>query len=486
MILSSPRRSVSTATPASRADRRRSRTASSAGRRGATALAVVALTAVPAAALAPAASAAAPAGATAAAPAAAPTLTVASSLGAPAVGLPATVTGAGFTAGSAVTLTFDGAPISTSAPVAADDTGAFTATIQVPAGIPVGPHALVATDAAGVTATSSRIYVFAAQTPIFGAERFTVAQQPLNTGLYQARYSLRRDALWVSSTEFKDDDTTPSKLELVDRRTLKVRRTIDVSADGGQTAFGVGVDDRHDTVWATNTLEGQATVWSQSTGRRLATLDGVDHARDIAIDPVRERAYVSAYGGNQVAVFDTKRLTRVATIDTGADSGPTSIALDVARGRLYVAALDENAVLAIDTRRNAIADRWPTGQRDVTGLGVDPIRNRVYATGTASGDVVQLDGRTGKVRWTRATGGGALSVTPDPITGRVFAANRLERSTTVLDPKDGKILANLDVGPNPNNVTLVGGTAFVVNKGEPTEAGHDTITKIAPGTVGRR
>lgn len=68
----------------------------------------------------------------------------------------------------------------------------------------------------------------------------------------------------------------------------------------------------------------------------------------------------------------------------------------------------------------------------------------------------------------------------------MFAANRLERSTTVLDPKDGKILANLDVDPNPNTVTLVGGTAFVVNQGEPTDAGHDTITRIAPGTVGRR
>ncbi|WP_026910346.1 YncE family protein [Patulibacter minatonensis] len=485
MILSSPRsaRQVGASSPA----RPVPSVPSSSARRGATALATAALVVGGPALVAAPASAADDAPAAAATAAAPPAVSITSSLGGLAVGHDATVSGTGFAPGSTISVAADGTALPSTAPIAADASGAFTATVRIPADAPLGDHEIVATAADGATAKVTDTFIAAPDVPFFGAGSFGASRTQLQNGAYQVRYSLRQDGLWVTNAEFNAVyDVVASKLQLLDRRTLKVRRTIDAKADGGQSPFGVAVDDRRNTLWTTDTVADEVSVWNQATGKRLATIDGVAHARDAVVDPLRDRVYVSAFLADEVQIFDAKTFRKIGAIPTGTASGPVSLALDPVHQRLYTTTYYGGNLVAIDTRQDRVAGTWSTGQLQTTGVGVDPVRGQVYTAGPITGDVRAFDGRTGKVLWKRPTGTAALSVAADPITGRVFVANRLARSVSVLAPRDGKVLANVEVGPSPNSVTLAGGTAYVVNKGEQTEAGHDGLTKLAPKAPGRR
>ncbi|MFJ5950247.1 hypothetical protein [Streptomyces noursei] len=63
-------------------------------------------------------------------------------------------------------------------------------------------------------------------------------------------------------------------------------------------------------------------------------------------------------------------------------------------------------------------------------------------------------------------------------TGRVLVANRTTATVSVVDPRKGAVVKTVTTGANPNHVTVVHGTAFVLAKSGSGPAGGDEVYRF--------
>lgn len=414
-------------------------------------------------------------------------------------GTTADVAGMGFEAGQKITLSANGRKLNAE-PFVVDAKGAFSGSIPVPANAAPGPFPVKA-QVEGGTAVDFEMKI-SRRLPLSGQDRFVVASEKLVRGLYQSAYSAKADAVYVTSAVGRPP-VKQSELLKVDPKTLKVvARTTPAAApapeptpgqeprEGGLYAvYGVAVDDANGTVWVTNTRQGTVAVYRQDDLALVKQFprDAVPHARDVAIDSVRGKAYSSATGEDFIAVFDTRTLEplpkiTIASGKSGKTFTPTSLALDAKGGKLYTAGLTTGEVAVIDLAAGAVEKVIALDNaRNTVGVAWDAADKRLLAVSQVSDNLHVIDVQTGKVVHDVYVGAGALNVAWDPVGKLAYISNRGANTVAVVDPASGKLVANLDGGSFPNHVTADGkGNVFAVNKssGE-DDANGDRITRIA-------
>jgi len=122
----------------------------------------------------------------------------------------------------------------------------------------------------------------------------------------------------------------------------------------------------------------------------------------VACDRGRQRVYVGNAGDDTVFVVDGRNGTLVNTIRLGGLGHPQGLALDPVRNRLYVTyALSPKyrAVAAIDASSGRILSRLVGNEKrplfGVYGVAVDPLRGWVYVT--TVDEILVLAGETLRV-----------------------------------------------------------------------------------------
>ncbi|WP_328666139.1 YncE family protein [Streptomyces sp. NBC_00322] len=308
---------------------------------------------------------------------------------------------------------------------------------------------------------------------------YTVDSAQLGQGLYQSAYSARNNVLWVTSS-VGYPPVTKTQLLKVDPSTLKVKAAYtpplkDEATGAREAVYGVAVDDVHNTVWTTNTLDNSLAVYSQRTGQHLASLPGVKHARDVVVDQQRNLAWTAGLEDGSIVAFDTRTYQEKKRVTvTGAT--PAGVAVDERTGTVYAADLTNGQLIEVspasDTPRLIPAGK---GTIDVA-LSADG--RTAYAANQASGSLAVIDLRAGVVQKEIATGAGALAVATDACTGNVYVANRESGTTSVVDPRKGIVLANLATGANTDHVVVTRGTAYVVDKAAVGAEAMDSIHRI--------
>ncbi|MFD8592341.1 beta-propeller fold lactonase family protein [Streptomyces sp. NPDC059637] len=313
---------------------------------------------------------------------------------------------------------------------------------------------------------------------------FAVTSAEVTRGLYQSAYSARNDVLWATASVGRPP-VTRSRLLKLDPDTLEVEASftppvLDPATGAVEAVYGVAVDDEHDTVWTTNTRNDSVAVYSQRTGRHLATLEDVAHAREVVVDERRDLAWASSYEDGSVVAFDTRTLKEVDRI-TLEGSGPMGLDLDARTGTVYAADLKGDRVLAFSRGSDEVRAIPVAGEG---AIGIDLTRNgrTAYVAEQTSGTVSVVDLRTGGVTRSVATGAGALSVSDDGRTGLLYVANRDSGTTTVVDPRKGTVLADLATGARSNHVTVARGAAYVLDKSASGADSADSAHRI----TGRR
>lgn len=314
---------------------------------------------------------------------------------------------------------------------------------------------------------------------------FEVTGKGLGWGHYQSAYSERNNVLWVT-TSAGFPPIQDSALLKVDPNNLSVLASYDTPMinDGTprrEAVYGVAVDDEHNTVWTTVTRENGVAVYSQQTGARVhADLGNVNHSRDVVVDEEADRAYVSANFVDGIAVFDTNTFARVGTISTGADSRPMSLDLvgggddavlystDLLTGDIYVIDTSAGSVRTIDTNGSG-----------TSGIAIDTKRNRAYIANQydpTGVDVVDL--ATGAELASIRTPAGTLNAAYDPKNDLVYVVEFHSNKVVVIDAETMKQVGDLEVGNQPNHVTVVDGTAYVVDKSQGGADWTDQVWKI--------
>lgn len=411
-----------------------------------------------------------------------------------------TATGRGFRPDQAVSLFYGQTRL---AGATANPEGGFEARLTVPANAVSGIHPIIVVADAPYDASVADLKV-SPNVPLSGADAYEVTSASPSRGVYQTAYSARRNAIFATFAVGRPP-VRQSQLMRLNADTLAVEAYITptaapprqlpanapagASTDGGVFAvYGVGVDDRNDTVWVTQSRQNTVAVYRQSDLALIRQFEPgtVNHARDIVVDQEDGKVYASATFVPEIVVFNTAtnevagRITIASTV-RGETFSAASVSYDREARRLYVASNSTNEVAIIDTRTDTVEKVYRVpGARSVIGVSHDPVTDRIYVAAQGTDNLVVLNGADGSVIADTPVGAGALNVVFEPIQRRVYVSNFGAGTVTVLDP-DGKIVANLPAPPVANHVSTDGrGNVYVAVKAGWTGDGNDTVQRIRP------
>jgi uncharacterized repeat protein (TIGR01451 family) len=155
-----------------------------------------------------------------------------------------------------------------------------------------------------------------------------------------------------------------------------------------------------------------------------------------------------------------------ARIELGAD--PQAIALDPQRDRAYVT-LSEGSLVVVDTQSDRVVCVTEVGS-DPQGVAVDQSSDLVYVANYGAGTVTVVDG-LGCGGATTVTGLEAPSaVAVDESAGRVYVADCGADQVVVLETVSQRVVQRLAVGSCPENLALdrVSGFLYIGNSGDGT------------------
>ena len=291
-------------------------------------------------------------------------------------------------------------------------------------------------------------------------------------GLYEIVYSEKGNAVYVASTGARGQEGA-GRVYRLDPATLAVKDSIDVSA---APAFGLGLNDKTQTLYTSNTRSNSVHAIDLKSGKIVATIHhGKDksHTRELVVDEKNNRVYVSDVGGG-IWVIDGKTNTFSHLIEN-AGASITGLALDGKKEILYAIDIKSDKVVSYNLKKKAVTDSFPAGSKGAINLVLDAKTNRLFVANQGNGDVTVLDAGSGKLLQTIPTGKGALGINFSPAQNRVYVANRGDGTVTIIDAATYKTISILKTGTHPNTIALdKKGNAFVTNKAK-------AAARTAPG-----
>lgn len=311
-----------------------------------------------------------------------------------------------------------------------------------------------------------------------------VRSAPIAPGLYQSAYSERNDVLWATSSVGQPPaPVSDSRLLRLDPDTLEVEASHPAARDadhgGAESVYGIDVDDEHNTVWVTNTRDDSVAVYSQRTGRRLATVPGVAHAREIVVDEKRHTVWATAFGSGSVVAFDTRTYEEIRRV-TVEGAGPTGLAVHERTGAVYATDFTHDRIIGIAPGADE-PRLLPTGDGPLS-IALSPNGRTAYTADQGAGGVSVVDLREGAVARSTATGAGAKSLAAVGRSGKVLVANRLDDTVSLVDTRTGAVTETIDIAALPNHVHMSDeDTAYVLDKSAAGPSGQDHVTRIDVG-----
>lgn len=270
----------------------------------------------------------------------------------------------------------------------------------------------------------------------------------------------------------------PSDLQIVDSISLKEN-----------PPYGIGINNKTQVVYTTNTRTNSVSAVDLKTGKLLATIkNGAEksHTREVLVDEEHNLVYVSDVGDpSSIWVIDGKNQQFLHQID---DLGKTATGMTFLdnKQKIYLTVIGENAVYVVDTESKTVENKFPSGGEAPVNIASDG--QRLFVTNQKSGTLTVLDAE-GRLIKSIATGDGAIGVAYDPVKNRIYSANRQTGTTTIIDGTSYEVLGDVATGSHPNHVKVdANGVAYVLNKtkgGRPVEGQQpvvdtngDTITKV--------
>lgn len=180
----------------------------------------------------------------------------------------------------------------------------------------------------------------------------------INLGEFRRPHGITYDA---SSNHVYVTTEKPSKLLVLDSKTLKINRTYDVK---GQAPHIVKLDHKREWAYVSNTDTGNLSAIKLDSGQVISMPSG-ERPQGQAMSPDGRTMFVANSGGNSISVFDLERKKNVGSIAT---SGKAPVRLVVSKdGKTLIYALQEGRTVGfadIAARKELL--EIPVGGRPVS------------------------------------------------------------------------------------------------------------------------
>ena len=171
---------------------------------------------------------------------------------------------------------------------------------------------------------------------------------------------------------------------------------------------------------------------------------------EIALDPARNRAYVSSQFSDSVAVIDTRVGAVVGDIPTGMH--PLGIAFDPEMELLFVACNRSDRMDILAASDSTFLGYVPVGPSP-QGLAFDPGRDVVYVGNTGDDTLTVIDFIAGTTA-TVPVGGFPFAVRYSAAFDRVYVSNAGDGTISVLDPATHAVIATATTGQVAHRLRL--------------------------------
>lgn len=314
-----------------------------------------------------------------------------------------------------------------------------------------------------------------------------VKSAKVHDGVYEIVVSESTGNVYVAAIGKRGENT--GTIMTLDPQTLAVKNKIDVSA---QAAFGLGINDKTQMLYTSNTRNGNVSAIDIKTGKTVATIgdpaDPKAHTFKVLVDEANNLVYVSvAAKAGKIWVIDGASNKLAHIIDSGVTT--VGMAIDPNTGKLYAANMGANEIAEIDPKTRQVTKRFQAGGERPTQMVIDGKTSRLFVTNQGTHNISVIDVRTGNLIRNVATGQQALGIGFNPGNNRVYVANRQGGNVTVINAETYAVEANLSAGSLPNTVAInpKTGHIYVTNKAKtapkdapPTDdPAGDTVTLIA-------
>jgi uncharacterized repeat protein (TIGR01451 family) len=194
----------------------------------------------------------------------------------------------------------------------------------------------------------------------------------------------------------------------------------------------------------------------------------------IAIDASRNRAYV-ALGEGLLVTVGTEDLRVLCTVPVG--TGPGATAVNEVTGAVYVASRVEGAISEVQDSGCGPVEPIP-GRFEPSGLVVDERSNRLYLSDAQAGEVIALDGETGREVGRLSVGTYPEALALDRARNLLYVANSGDGSLSVVDLEGLRVLHTVKISQGPLlglTVDEASGRVYVMHLGAPPRRGVTVV-----------
>lgn len=174
--------------------------------------------------------------------------------------------------------------------------------------------------------------------------------------------------------------------------------------------------------------------------------EGLEHAKDVAVNPLTNRIYVVSRDNDRVYAIDGATYQTIAAIPTCDE--PFGLAVNSATNKLYVACFVDGLVRVIDGASNWGLKDIPVGP-EPTYVAINEHTNRIYVVTHGDGALAEIDGTSDTFTRTVNSGGGAFGLAMNEALNRVYVTNRDEGTVSTIDAATMTQIGSQKVRPGP-------------------------------------
>lgn len=178
------------------------------------------------------------------------------------------------------------------------------------------------------------------------------------------------------------------------------------------------------------------------------------HPKDVAVNPVTNRIYVTSRNNDVLYVVDGNSNTLLLEIPVCNE--PFGVDVNSVTNKIYVACFADTHLFVIDGNTNTLIKSLEVGPNG-TYVGVNEATNQVYVATYGNNGLVQINGATDTIQRIAGVGSGPFGLVVDEIANRIYVTLRNEGRVSIVNGATMEIVGWIDPnGPDRGTPWAVG------------------------------